>query len=174
VQYLPRISIERIDRRLPVAQDGTSAVVLAPITQAGHEHDLAITISYSDASSGEIIEADIVLNAEYPWNVIDPNAMGSFDIGESCSDGGMSSTCPAGYDVQDVVTHEAGHFFGLGEDYDEPAATMFHCTSRCETHKRVLKSSDSITMDSLYPEPLTEKSETKAEANWGCSVAALR
>ena len=62
----------------------------------------------------------------------------------------MAANCTEKYDLQNVATHEAGHFFGLGEDYDVKVATMFYTTGRCEVNKRALQGSDETTMDALY------------------------
>ena len=64
--------------------------------------------------------------------------------------GDDSSACGQRYDLQSVAAHEAGHFFGLGEDFDSKQATMFFSTGRCETNKRVLQPSDETTMSALY------------------------
>src|SRR4051812_27286257 len=53
-------------------QDGKSTVSYGRITLPGHEHDVAITVTYSNDQSGEIVEADIILNALYPMGVLIP------------------------------------------------------------------------------------------------------
>jgi hypothetical protein len=72
--------------------------------------------------------------------------------------------------VQNVMTHEVGHFFGLGEDMEDSSATMYYCTNRCETHKRVLTVADASVMTTLYPEDAPETGESKAA---GCGGARL-
>jgi len=47
-------------------QDGKSTVSFGRITAPGHEHDVAITVTYAADQTGEILEADIVLNSLYP------------------------------------------------------------------------------------------------------------
>jgi hypothetical protein len=172
---LPRVHFDASEKAsAQAAPDGKNTVLLAPITVAGHEHDLAITLTYSDEETGDIVEADIIINSEYPFrllgNVSDTGAEDAQSESDSktqvttsgsqpsvsasrasCQNTSQAPTCAGGsYDLQNVATHEVGHFFGLGEDMDDPSATMYYCTSRCETHKRVLTNDDAVVMNVLY------------------------
>jgi len=152
-------------------QDGKSTVSYGPITAPGHEKDLAITISYASDNTGEIIEADVILNSLYSMGVLTPKpadpAVGPPGRGPGDGKGedrhdwhGHDETstkereesvdCQNRYDTQNVVTHEAGHFFGLGEDPVERGATMFQVIGRCETHKRALATTDVGALGTLY------------------------
>jgi hypothetical protein len=193
---LPRVQFEKTRKaQAQAAPDGKNTVVLAPITVAGHEHDLAITLTYSDEQSGDIVEADIVINSEYPFKLLaasaeaDPSEVSSTpSVGStpptgtsqpnvssaraSCQSSAKAPTCEGGaYDLQNVVTHEVGHFFGLGEDMDDATATMYYCTSRCETHKRVLTNDDSTVMNVLYS--TSSASEGSGANAGGCGGARV-
>lgn len=149
---LPKIRFEHSKQaNARPKRDHENRISYGPIEVPGHEGDLAITIAYSNPKTGEIVEADIILNSRHPFELLDAKVMQSVDAGESCKSGGASAQgCSAGYDVQSVVAHEVGHFLGLGEDFDDAKATMFHCTSRCEVHKRELEASDSQLLGELY------------------------
>lgn len=147
------------------AQDGVNSVVYAPIPFAGHTEDLAITVGYSD-DAGEIIEADIIVNSRHHFRILDDDDHESEDDVPSCS-GNPIRGCGNAFDLRSVVTHEVGHFFGLGEDRTDGLATMFACTSPCETHKRDLDSSDQGAIDSLYAGATDSPS---AQASTGCAV----
>ncbi|MGC4090564.1 MAG: matrixin family metalloprotease [Polyangiaceae bacterium] len=196
---LPRIKFERTKKaQAQAAPDGKNTIVLAPITVPGHEHDLAITLTYSDEQSGDIVEADIVVNSEYPFKLLAMSAESGDDDNDdngshgshgnttsgsstqpnvssaraSCQSSAKAPSCDGGsYDLQNVVTHEVGHFFGLGEDMDDATATMYYCTSRCETHKRVLTSDDTAVMNVLYA-PSTSGISSAATAG-GCGGARM-
>lgn len=129
-------------------RDGTNAVVAAPIVFPGHEDDLAVTLLFKDGA-GRIVEADIVLNTRRHLRVLE-GAPDSGATSSSCRAESENMTCGRIYDVQNVVTHEAGHFFGLPENPADTAATMFPCISRCETHKRSLGDSDRAAIASSY------------------------
>ena len=282
---VPRVRLERTrGATLHLTPDGVNSVLAAPITLPGHEQDLAVTIGFADPSTGEIVEADIVLNTSYdlhvltnptsvdqptsefprddshrwgddhdradddaqlwgddhnrgdddaqlwgddhnrgdddtqlwgddrnqgddgsPWDgdgaaqaweenegegrgtadeidrwQCDDDSQGAADGAASNAlrdsgrsappdDAGSSSSrnqqtngatpscsgvsfgrCNESYDLESIMAHEAGHFFGLGEDVDDAYATMFYCTSTCETHKRSLAASDTNTMAEVY------------------------
>jgi len=146
---------------LPI-QDGKSTVSYGRITAPGHEHDVAVTITYANDQTGAIIEADMVLNSLYPVGVL--TAKTPTQTVQSTSNGNKqdssssksmlgnseSSDCANRYDAQNVATHEAGHFFGLGEDLTEKRATMFQSIDQCETHKRVLAGTDVTALTTLY------------------------
>lgn len=148
---------------LPI-QDGKSTVSYGRIAAPGHEHDVAVTITYANDQTGAIIEADMVLNSLYPMGVLtaktpttsaqaNENHEGNgHDASSSKSMLGNSeaSDCANRYDAQNVATHEAGHFFGLGEDLTEKHATMFQSIDQCETHKRVLAGTDVTALTTLY------------------------
>jgi len=76
--------------------------------------------------------------------------------------------CQNRYDAQNTVTHEAGHFFGLGEDVVERKATMFQSIDQCETHKRLLANTDVSALATLYAAS-ADTDEAKAGPR-ACSV----
>jgi hypothetical protein len=257
---LPAVSFASIDRaEARLKADGKSTILLAPIQIQGHENDLAITITFSDEKTGNVVEADIVINSEYPYAFLDrpvgvsgdgtphdpkgsndangnvepngsseangavgaprdsngataavqdptganlangaardANGQGNDYPDDGERDGGAgaprvttaanartdeNSSCvivEAGpscgrdvYDVENVLSHEVGHFFGLGEEMADTAATMYLCTNRCETHKRELTIVDQAAVAWLYAK---EPSERDAESEVGCGGAHL-
>jgi hypothetical protein len=142
-------------------RDGKSTVSYSRIALAGHERDLAITVTYADEKSGEIIEADIVLNSLHPLGVL------------------REAQCDKRYDVQNVTTHEVGHFFGLGEDPSETGAAMFQLINQCEVKKRVLSGADVQALEELYLEQRTADGEPDSEedsldaALKACTIGAV-
>jgi hypothetical protein len=142
-------------------------VIYAPIEFEGHQDDLAITIGFSDDETGEITEADIIINARQPFSTLE--APFTPVRARSCNSEIESSRCDHRYDLQNVLTHEVGHFYGLGEDEEDRTSTMFSCTSPCETHKRHLGPTDVELISSIYA--------TGYQENWAsvaCSVAERR
>jgi hypothetical protein len=166
-QRLPDLSFDTGQISSVPKQDGKSTVSYGRITAPGHEHDVAITVTYATDQTGEIVEADIVLNSLYPMGVLTAktpaptnqaktdhhddeqgNTQGSSSKSMHADD--ESSDCRNRYDAQNVTTHEAGHFFGLGEDLVEKRATMFQSIDHCETHKRLLAITDVAAVTTLY------------------------
>ncbi len=126
--------------------NGKSEVMYGPITLAGHENDLALTVTFSDPKSGEVVESDMIFNSRHPFGILPYSGASA----ENSEHGRNTASCDQKYDLQSVATHEAGHFFGLGEDFELKQATMFYTTGRCETNKRVLQNTDETTMNALY------------------------
>lgn len=171
---LPDITFDSGQTSAEPKRDGKSTVSFARITAPGHERDLAITMTYSDDESGEIVEADVVLNSIYAVGVLkarEDSSRGSVSgDDEKRSAGTMndeSEDCQNRYDVQNITTHEAGHFFGLGEDPVERKATMFQNIDQCETHKRALSATDVAAVTTLYAQ--SEDPEEAAAGPRACA-----
>jgi predicted Zn-dependent protease len=113
---------------------------------------LAITVLTFDREAGQILDADIVVNGEHRFGIVD--AMEGADARRV-------------YDIQNVLTHELGHFLGLGEDYDDNTATMYAYSLPGETNKRHLNPRDSATVERLYHDLVT----TKEVGCGGASIA---
>jgi hypothetical protein len=137
------------------------------------DNAFAVTSVFANAKSGEILGVDMELN-ETQGN-----------LGNCCPNGiCMTVRCSkqGTVDIQNVITHEAGHFFGLGHSKTVDA-TMYSQASVGETSKRVLKSDDIAGLCSIYPpgslpeecdytppgglSMVCQKSNSSA---WGCSV----
>jgi hypothetical protein len=150
--------------------NGKSEVMYGPITLAGHENDLALTVTFSDPKTGEVVESDMIFNSKHPFGIL-PTAQ----RGNGHDDVESGEGCDQRYDLQSVATHEAGHFFGLGEDFDDKPAAMYYTTGRCETNKRVLQSTDSTTMNALYLSAAPDSSDDASggEMVKGCGGARI-
>lgn len=179
---LPDISFDTGKTSASPKQDGKSTISFARINAPGHERDLAITMTYSEDKSGEIVEADVVLNSLYAVGVLKAREdkwrrnrhKDHHDDDREKDKSGSASTmndeaedCQNRYDVQNVATHEAGHFFGLGEDPVELDATMFQSIDQCETHKRALSATDLAAVSTLYA--ASEDPEEAAAGPRACS-----
>ena len=116
------------------------------------------TVSYGK-SSGQIFDADIELNG---WDGQSSSAPPGFFY--TCADPPSAVCTSIGqpgcieWDVQNTVTHEAGHVLGLGHNCDsatptcpDPLATMYPRAKLGETSKRVLREDDIDGICTLYP-----------------------
>jgi hypothetical protein len=135
---VPRLSFNATSTPGQAVQDGVNLWLLGPITIPGQERDLAITISYADEDTGTIVEADTIFNDAYDWTAVGQEA------------------CDGRYDLQNVATHEAGHFFGLGEDYQDVTTTMYVSSKPCQTSKRTLSAPDISVVTGLYAQTPTQ------------------
>lgn len=102
-----------------------------------HERDLpldafALTLVWHNPKTGTIYDADMQLN----------ETLGRFS---ACDE-----TCPPGaVDLQNVITHEAGHFLGLGHS-EVDVSTMSARATLGETRKRDLDGDDHAGLCALY------------------------
>lgn len=98
---------------------------------------LASTCWYTSPHDGrnQLVQADIEIdNSDRKWTTI-----------------GGSSNCDSEYDLESIITHEFGHFFGLGHTYTSIALTMYkYVPSKCTTAWRTLGRGDVLALEQLY------------------------
>jgi MYXO-CTERM domain-containing protein len=104
----------------------------------------AVTIVWHNTSTGEILDADMMIN--------DQLATRQFAGGPyaNCPDSGCPSGNPGDADLASIVTHEAGHFIGIGHS-DDQDATMFASAERTSVAKRTLAQDDINAVCDIYP-----------------------
>lgn len=99
---------------------------------SSYANTLAVTTTWSSTSTGQISKATIEINNSWPWNV-------TGDAG--------------GPDVQNVLTHEFGHWMRLLDIYSPSTCsevTMWGSAASGETKKRTLEQPDLDGFLSLY------------------------
>ncbi|MEC7524626.1 MAG: matrixin family metalloprotease [Myxococcota bacterium] len=95
---------------------------------------LAVTVTSYDDTSGQILDADILLNGdEHELAFLD----GDDDEGEH-------------FDLGALLSHEAGHVLGLGETDADPMATMWPRIGRGDTHQRSIAEDDAAGIGEAY------------------------
>jgi hypothetical protein len=101
---------------------------------------IAVTYTWYNPATGQVVEQDIILSASLPWSYTqasNPDA--------ACGD--LYS-----YDVQNILTHEVGHVFGLDDLYDtaDQDLTMYGYGAKGELKKDTLGRGDLLGMADLY------------------------
>jgi hypothetical protein len=179
---LPSISTKPGDGRKVGYDPGgqnENVIVYAPYGWPKANGALAITVLTYDDMTGALVDADILINGGGRlFGVLDKDESDPSSAGISIEgkdvDSSAVTTIKSGktprFDLQNVLTHELGHFFGLGEDYTDTGATMYASTRPGETNKRIVSSSDGSVVSELYAEPMAAASlQTQA----GCGGAKL-
>jgi len=101
---------------------------------------VAYTIIWYYSDTREIVDADMVLNSYYKWGI---------------ADGDKSTTDLKGaFDIRNIVTHEAGHWCGLDDLYEDQysAMTMYGYAGYGEEIKRTLEPGDVAGVQKVYEE----------------------
>jgi len=153
--------------RLQVCSPASGDPCIAAGT-CGNVHDcwdhgatvVALTTSSYVASTGELLDADVEINAA--------SATPTIVDSPPCS-GGVTTNCVAN-DVQNAVTHEFGHFLGLAHSPD-PASTMYASEPPGETSKRVLDSGSKQFVCDVYPAGQASQDCLASSSSSGCSTA---
>ena len=105
---------------------------------------LAATVVTLNASTNEIIDADIVFNAEnHHFRVVD-------ELGPNEKTLVKSERLD---DVQNTVTHELGHALGLLHNETDSTVVMYPSAGPLEVSKRVLAADDKAGLLELYATP---------------------
>lgn len=100
--------------------------------------ELAITITAFNKATGEIFDADILINnATFPFDDV-------ADV-DACK-----AMRPMPYDLRNTLIHEIGHFIGFEHDQD-PDSTMFASAPECEIGKRDLTQDNVFGVCQVYP-----------------------
>lgn len=100
---------------------------------------LAVTYTRYYTSTRLVVDVDTIMNQKFPWSWT------PYDSGVC----GLINT----YDVQDILTHELGHWFGLDDHYTSPYIdnTMYGYGTKAEIKKDTLTSGDISGIQTLYP-----------------------
>lgn len=95
----------------------------------------AYTTVWHNTRTGKIYDADMEINLDRGPYTVCPDDTG-------CVDGRV--------DLQNVITHEAGHYFGIAHSEYE-TATMYFTSTPGEVAKRFLRTDDVEAICSVYP-----------------------
>jgi Matrixin len=117
----------------------------------GIEGTIATTTVNFDPETGEIRDADIAINAAF--NRLSTTMTGTVN-----------------YDLESIVVHEAGHFFGLAHSRDD--AIMGASYSKGDINRR-LKDDDKAAICKVYPpgRPMVPELNSQCQSAGCCSAA---
>lgn len=132
----------------PAAPDYKNVVGWEYLTGEYGEGVIGVTVVWYIVGRRHIVDADIALNTDsiFAWtqaniDTADPN------------ENWLDNTTYYDVDVQNIMTHEAGHWLMLEDLYDKVAIeqTMYYMADDCELKKRSLESGDIAGIQKIYP-----------------------
>ncbi len=111
--------------------DGVNEISFGPYSSS---NTIAVTFIWYNRFTKAVTEVDTLFNTYYQWSTSDV-----------CSNGKM--------DVQNIATHEFGHWLVLDDLYTKPAIyqTMYGYSRYGETQKRTLNTGDIAGIELIYP-----------------------
>ncbi len=145
---LPEVTLIKAEPRRPHHNPNSSQNTISfayrgePRTGA----NLAVTVLSYEQESGSIVDADIIINGLYRFG----------DAGAEQPPCGNQWDYRPLFDLQNVLTHELGHWFGLEEDYTDPERTMYAFTAPQEIKKRSPTEADRAAVEILYVQDETD------------------
>jgi hypothetical protein len=115
--------------------DGVNAVVWGKVSG----NAIAVTYVRYHSLTGVVVDVDMVFNSRLPW--------ANFVASQDCE------TFPDAYDVQNIATHEFGHWIGLEDLYTTTVRdlTMYGYGAGGELKKRSLGVGDALGAQTVAP-----------------------
>lgn len=164
----PSLAVEATGAELEPGLDGKNVVFYAPNGYAPAGRALAVTVLSFDDRTGEVIEADIVINGKYRFA---PIAGGT--------PAHASEAAPkATYDIGRVLAHEMGHALGLSDELELSDALMYPYVPRERALVASPGNDDVLGLNALYggasvPTAASRTEGADAKANAGCSSSPV-
>lgn len=149
----PKLEVGDGKDALEPGLDGTNAVFFAPDGYAAAAGALAVTILSYDDATGEILDADIVINGSYP--------IGRVEAGKATQT----------YDVGRILAHEMGHALGLSDELVVKDALMYPYVPRAQLLRAAPGNDDLAGLTTLYADA---DANLPADKPAGCGAVIAR
>jgi uncharacterized protein (TIGR03382 family) len=167
----PTFTVATTDDDTRPANDGHNIVYFAKhgYPQAGSA--LAVSILSFDATTGELVDADIVINGGYDFALLPAGTVATPGAPMVGTDGDGMPTWRAGtFDLVEVLSHEVGHCLGLAHDVSDTAAIMFPMVAPNDVSRRDPSSDDVAGVVSDYASVTLASADTTSQG--GCSAGS--
>lgn len=169
VPELRSLGSANIPQREPGA-DGVNTVFYKKTAYEPAGRALAITILTYDGNTGEIVDADIVVNGKYKFAVLPET---STTLHTTNTDGIVHSDEEASpdkiYDIHHVLAHETGHSLGLNDEEADGTVLMYRYSAPNDTSIREPQEDDRSGAASIY----AGVSGSSADVATGCGGATV-
>lgn len=141
VQLLSETTVVSAARHFSNGRNVNAVIFVHEGWATERSHDplaLAVTYVWHDPNTGEIFDADIELNEDTNTFVVCPEAGCTFVPADTA-------------DLENTLTHEMGHYFGIAHSPDDMTATMWARADPGEVIKRSLAPDDQAALCGIYP-----------------------
>lgn len=135
--------------------DGYNVVSWADIS-AQYPNAIAVTSVWYYRYTRQIAEVDTQMNSALAWSYTPPNITHNLSTPVSLDPGRYTDPAnpgaPRTYDIQDIMTHEAGHWIMLGDLYNsrDGLLTMYGYGAKGEISKDTLGYGDERGVEAVY------------------------
>jgi matrixin len=171
---LPALQAVTAEATREPANDGHNVVYFAKDGDPRCGGALAVTILSFDASTGRVVDSDIVVNGRHTFAVL-PDGATAPDGATPVSTEGDSPVYGSHFtfDYGHVIAHEAGHALGLRDEPADSEAVMYPYTIPGDATRRAPTADDVAGIQSLYGAAGAPSSEGAASAHAGCGGATV-
>jgi hypothetical protein len=172
VKDAPALSATAAATTSEPSNDGKNTIYFAPHGYERAGGALAITILTYDDNTGDILDADIIVNGRYDFAVLsadatpDPHAQTVSTEGGNAADDDEQNGEHRTFDLYHVVAHETGHSLGMSDETGDDSALMYLYSKPGDATHRTPAQDDVAGLDDLYPPGATQVS--------GCSAMIAR
>lgn len=114
---------------------------------------LAVTIVTTNEKTGDILDADIVINGRYQFARLPSVESVPEGLSPVATDGAAGSDAANhAFDLSHVMVHELGHAFGLRDQPEDTTSVMYAYTYPGVAVPLTPSDADREALDTLYPE----------------------
>ena len=156
------------------AVDGRNVVYFAPDGYPSARGALAVTLLSYDETTGDILDADIVINGNHPLAVLPAGSVAHGALAPTDVSGGTTASArdddEGAFDLLHVVMHETGHALGLRDEPDVIVAAMFPFAYRNDATRREPTTDDLAGIATAYREPANAAAATGTH---GCTATPI-
>lgn len=167
-------------KRAKAGVDGQNSILLAPDGFAPAGNALAVTVTSYDAATGDIVDADVVVNGIYDFAVLADHARAKAGASPISTDGASSDESKAAgktpFDLVHVVSHEVGHTLGLADEQSNQSALMYAFTMPGDASSRLPSTDDVDGVKALYgaaPAAAATPPTAAPSGHSGCGQASV-
>ena len=153
----PKLSVAALGATLKPGLDGTNGIFYAKDGYAPAGGALAITVLSFDDVSGEVLDADIILNGKYELGTIDA----ALPAPTAADEPGATT-----YDIGRVLAHEMGHALALSDEPERKDALMYPYVPRAKVLSAAPGTDDLAGLETLYA---NDPESADATAGVGCA-----